>query len=99
MEEPLGTLSQPSIRRTCCGAVIPNGDIRALGTNRGMEVRLVPARGYELDLIPAVPGPRRLNKDLLALPSRMRASIRAVREVMAAQGTQVVVGFGGYVAM
>ncbi len=77
----------------------PGSDIRALGTSRGMEARLVPARGYELDLIPAVPGPRRPNKDLLALPSRMRASVRAVREVMAAQGTQVVVGFGGYVAM
>lgn len=77
----------------------PAHDIRALGTSRGLEVRLVPARGYPLDLVPAVPMPRRPNKDLAALPGRLRASVRAVREVMAEQGTEVVVGFGGYVAM
>ncbi len=77
----------------------PNVDIRALGTPRGLEVRLVPARGYPLDLIPAVPMPRRPNKDLAALPARMRKSIRAVREVIAEHHTDVVVGFGGYVAM
>mgnify|MGYP003503209297 FL=1 len=77
----------------------PAHDIRALGTSRGLEVRLVPARGYPLDLIPAVPMPRRPNRDLIALPSRLRASVRAVRDVMEQQGTDVVVGFGGYVAM
>ncbi len=77
----------------------PGGDIRALGTGRGLEVRLVPSRGYELSLIPAVPMPRRPNKDLAALPSRLRRSVRAVRDVMHDQRTEVVVGFGGYVAM
>ena len=77
----------------------PEGDVLALGTSRGLEVRLVPARGYELSLIPAVPLPRRPNRDLLALPSRLRRSVEAVREVMRTQGTDVVVGFGGYVAM
>lgn len=77
----------------------PTADIRALGTSRGLEGRLVPARGYALELIPAVPLPRRPTKDLFAVPSRLRAAVRAVRQVMNEQGTQVVVGFGGYVAM
>lgn len=76
-----------------------HADIRALGTSRGLEVRLVPARGYELDLIPAVPMPRKPNKDLAALPTRLRASVKAVRAVMEQHQTDVVVGFGGYVAM
>lgn len=74
-------------------------EIRALGTSRGLEVRLVPARGYELDLIPAVPMPRRPNKDLAALPTRLRTSVKAVRTLMEQHQTDVVVGFGGYVAM
>lgn len=77
----------------------PQADIRALGTARGLEVRLVPDRGYPLDLIPAVPMPRRPNADLVALPARLRASVKAVRAVMKEQQTEVVVGFGGYVAM
>ncbi len=76
----------------------PATQILALGTDRGLEVRLVPERGYDLKLISAVPLPRRPNRDLLALPKRLRRSVREVREVMERQGTDVVVGFGGYVA-
>ena len=32
--------------------------VTCLGTERGLETRLVPMRGYELALIPAVPLPR-----------------------------------------
>ncbi len=74
-------------------------DIIALGTARGLEVRLVPERGYDLELVSAVPLPRRPNRDLVALPTRLRQAVREVRSVMARQRTEVVVGFGGYVAM
>jgi len=74
-------------------------NIIALGTARGLEVRLVPERGYDLELISAVPLPRRPNRDLVALPKRLRTAVRQVREVMDRQRTDVVVGFGGYVAM
>ncbi|NQU37490.1 MAG: UDP-N-acetylglucosamine--N-acetylmuramyl-(pentapeptide) pyrophosphoryl-undecaprenol N-acetylglucosamine transferase [Actinobacteria bacterium] len=77
----------------------PTTDILLLGTARGLEVRLVPERGYELALISAVPLPRRPNRDLLALPTRLRRAVREVRQLMDRQGTDVVVGFGGYVAM
>lgn len=74
-------------------------NIIALGTERGLEVRLVPERGYDLELISAVPLPRRPNRDLVALPIRLRRAVSQVRAVMDRQGTDVVVGFGGYVAM
>lgn len=73
--------------------------ITALGTHRGLETTLVPQRGYQLELIPAVPLPRKLNVDLLRLPLRVRAAVRRVREVLDAVAADVVVGFGGYVAL
>ncbi|HEX5254476.1 MAG TPA: glycosyltransferase, partial [Mycobacterium sp.] len=77
----------------------PEARITALGTQRGLETTLVPQRGYPLELIPAVPLPRRLSADLLALPVRLRAAVRRVREVLDAVAADVVVGFGGYVAL
>jgi UDP-N-acetylglucosamine--N-acetylmuramyl-(pentapeptide) pyrophosphoryl-undecaprenol N-acetylglucosamine transferase len=80
-------------------AIDPSIRITALGTERGLETSLVPARGYELRLIPAVPLPRKPSKDLLTLPNRMRGAIKATRAVMAEREVDVVVGFGGYVAL
>lgn len=73
--------------------------ITALGTARGLETRLVPARGYRLELITPVPLPRRLNADLLRLPSRLRRSVAQTRTVLTDVQADVVVGFGGYVAV
>jgi len=77
----------------------PTVRITALGTDRGLETTLVPARGYELRLIPAVPLPRKPSKDLVTLPSRMRSAIRATRAIMIERAVDVVIGFGGYVAL
>ncbi|MDV7086514.1 undecaprenyldiphospho-muramoylpentapeptide beta-N-acetylglucosaminyltransferase [Rhodococcus sp. IEGM 248] len=73
--------------------------VTALGTARGLETTLVPERGYPLELIPPVPLPRKPTLDLLRLPGRVRASVRRTREVLDATGADVVVGFGGYVAL
>lgn len=73
--------------------------ITALGTARGLETRLVPDRGYALELITAVPLPRRANADLLRLPWRVRRSIGEARAVLDSVEADVVVGFGGYVAV
>jgi UDP-N-acetylglucosamine--N-acetylmuramyl-(pentapeptide) pyrophosphoryl-undecaprenol N-acetylglucosamine transferase len=73
--------------------------ITALGTERGLEQRLVPERGYELALIPAVPLPRRPTPDLLRVPGRLNGAVQAVRAVLARTRADVLVGFGGYVAM
>ncbi|WP_029137888.1 undecaprenyldiphospho-muramoylpentapeptide beta-N-acetylglucosaminyltransferase [Nakamurella lactea] len=77
----------------------PDVRITALGTDRGLETTLVPARGYRLELIPAVPLPRKPSKDLITLAPRMRSAIKATRAIMAAEQVDVVVGFGGYVAL
>jgi UDP-N-acetylglucosamine--N-acetylmuramyl-(pentapeptide) pyrophosphoryl-undecaprenol N-acetylglucosamine transferase len=73
--------------------------ITALGTERGLETTLVRDRGYELRLIPAVPLPRKPSLDILTLPGRMRTAVKATRAIMAERQVDVVVGFGGYVAL
>nr|WP_239569403.1 UDP-N-acetylglucosamine--N-acetylmuramyl-(pentapeptide) pyrophosphoryl-undecaprenol N-acetylglucosamine transferase [Geodermatophilus bullaregiensis] len=78
---------EPGLRITC------------LGTARGMETRLVPARGYDLRLIPPVPLPRRPTPDLLRVPGRVRRSVAETRALLDELGADVVVGFGGYVAL
>ncbi len=77
----------------------PEIRITALGTRRGLETRLVPARGYDLRLVPAVPLPRRPTPALLRLPDRVAAAVQAVRAVLDEVAADVVVGFGGYVAL
>ncbi|MEV6562623.1 undecaprenyldiphospho-muramoylpentapeptide beta-N-acetylglucosaminyltransferase [Nocardia sp. NPDC051756] len=73
--------------------------VTALGTERGLETRLVPERGYPLELIPPVPLPRKPTADLLRLPGRVRASVARTRAVIDAVEADVIVGFGGYVAL
>ncbi|WP_442941472.1 undecaprenyldiphospho-muramoylpentapeptide beta-N-acetylglucosaminyltransferase [Nocardia sp. NBC_00403] len=73
--------------------------VTALGTERGLETRLVPERGYPLELIPPVPLPRKPTADLLRLPGRVRASVARTRAIIDAVEADVIVGFGGYVAL
>jgi UDP-N-acetylglucosamine--N-acetylmuramyl-(pentapeptide) pyrophosphoryl-undecaprenol N-acetylglucosamine transferase len=77
----------------------PDARVVALGTERGLENTLVPARGYPLELIPPVPMPRKPTPELLRLPLKVRESVRATRAVFGRVGADVVVGFGGYVAL
>nr|WP_223199042.1 undecaprenyldiphospho-muramoylpentapeptide beta-N-acetylglucosaminyltransferase [Solihabitans fulvus] len=77
----------------------PDARVVALGTERGLESRLVPARGYQLELIPPVPMPRKPSPELLRLPLKVRESVRRTREVFEQVHADVVVGFGGYVAL
>ncbi|HEU4543553.1 MAG TPA: undecaprenyldiphospho-muramoylpentapeptide beta-N-acetylglucosaminyltransferase [Jiangellaceae bacterium] len=77
----------------------PQVGITLLGTERGLETRLVPERGYELALITPVPMPRRLSPELVRLPSRIRQAVRESATVLRARKADVLVGFGGYVAL
>jgi UDP-N-acetylglucosamine--N-acetylmuramyl-(pentapeptide) pyrophosphoryl-undecaprenol N-acetylglucosamine transferase len=76
----------------------PEIAIAALGTEAGLESRLVPARGYELRTVPKVPLPRRPSGDLVRLPSTLRGAVAAAGQVIDETRAQVVVGFGGYVS-
>ncbi|MGU3294108.1 undecaprenyldiphospho-muramoylpentapeptide beta-N-acetylglucosaminyltransferase [Williamsia sp. M5A3_1d] len=80
-------------------AIDPDARITALGTPRGLERTLVPERGYTLEMIPPVPLPRKVNRDLMSVPLRLRSSVRATRRILAAVDADVVIGFGGYVAL
>jgi len=77
----------------------PTAQVTALGTATGLEARLVPARGYALALVPRVPLPRRLTLDLLRVPTRLAGAVRITRGHLDRLGADVVVGFGGYVAL
>ena len=77
----------------------PACEITMLGTERGLETRLVPARGYRLELIDPVPLPRRVSADLARVPGRLRHAVAQAGEAIQRLGADVVVGFGGYVAL
>ena len=77
----------------------PDARVTALGTERGLDRTLIPARGYPLELIPPVPLPRKLTPELLTLPAKVLGSVRATRAVLSRVEADVVVGFGGYVAL
>lgn len=77
----------------------PDASVTALGTARGLETTLVPQRGYPLALVPPVPLPRKPTLDLVKLPGRVLKSVRRTRAVMDEAGADVIVGFGGYVAL
>lgn len=67
-----------------------------VGTPRGLEGRLVPQAGYELEMLPILPlngvGPVRLLKGLLALPWAMLKAVQLVRRLQPV----AVLGVGGY---
>jgi len=77
----------------------PATGILVMGSPRGLETSLVPARGYELVTVPAVPLPRKPNMDLVKLPWRLVGAVQAARRVLRERHIDVVVGFGGYASL
>jgi UDP-N-acetylglucosamine--N-acetylmuramyl-(pentapeptide) pyrophosphoryl-undecaprenol N-acetylglucosamine transferase len=77
----------------------PTAKITALGTEKGLDTTLIPSRGYPLELIPPVPLPRALNRALFATPGRVRDAVAATGEILDRIEAEIVVGFGGYVAV
>jgi UDP-N-acetylglucosamine--N-acetylmuramyl-(pentapeptide) pyrophosphoryl-undecaprenol N-acetylglucosamine transferase len=74
----------------------PTDTVLVLGTEEGLEARLVPARGYELLTIERLPFPRRLGRAALAFPGRFRRAVAQTRSYLVDRKVDVVVGFGGY---
>ena len=72
--------------------------VTCLGTERGLETRLVPLRGYDLELLPAVPLPRSVTPQLLTVPGRLAGAVHTVGKILDRLHADVLVGFGGYVA-
>jgi UDP-N-acetylglucosamine--N-acetylmuramyl-(pentapeptide) pyrophosphoryl-undecaprenol N-acetylglucosamine transferase len=76
----------------------PSATVLVLGTAEGLEARLVPARGYELLVVPRLPFPRRPNRAAVGFLPRMNRAINGVADLLRERKVDVVVGFGGYVA-
>lgn len=73
--------------------------ITCIGTARGLETRVIPEAGLDLELIPAVPLPRKPTIELLKVPFRLAGAIGAAKRILRTAEADVVCGFGGYVAM
>jgi UDP-N-acetylglucosamine--N-acetylmuramyl-(pentapeptide) pyrophosphoryl-undecaprenol N-acetylglucosamine transferase len=91
--EPALTLADEIIRQA------PQARITVIGSDRGLEATLVPARGYRLVQVPATPMPRRVSIDLVRLPTRIEVATRRARSALMSAEAEVVVGFGGYGAL
>ncbi len=74
----------------------PDARVRFLGSTSGFESRLVAARGYAFSSLPAAPwyGVGAIGR--LRAGQRLVAGVRTARAVLAADGAEVVIGFGGY---
>ncbi len=81
-------------------ALVARGvEVVAIGTERGLEQKLVPARGYALRNIPPIPMPRKLSVELLTLPYRVLNAVQQTSAILLQEKVDVVVGFGGYVSL
>jgi UDP-N-acetylglucosamine--N-acetylmuramyl-(pentapeptide) pyrophosphoryl-undecaprenol N-acetylglucosamine transferase len=77
----------------------PGLRITCLGTARGLENEILPPHGFDLRLVPAHQLPRSINMNLMRTPDRMWRASRATRAILDDVAAEVVVGFGGYVAV
>jgi UDP-N-acetylglucosamine--N-acetylmuramyl-(pentapeptide) pyrophosphoryl-undecaprenol N-acetylglucosamine transferase len=74
----------------------PDAVVLVLGTQEGLESRLVPERGYELLIVEKLPFPRRPDAAAATFPARFQRAVARVRGYIRERGVDVVVGFGGY---
>ncbi len=77
----------------------PGVRLVAVGTPKGLEARVVPAAGLDLQMIPPVPLPRRLTPQLASVPGRLAGAVKQAMAILDAADADAVVGFGGYVSL
>lgn len=73
-------------------------DIVVIGTQEGLETRLVPQAGFALETIARLPLPRRVTLSALAFWPRFAGAVVKSMQVIRAHRPDVVAGFGGYVS-
>ncbi|MEU6981567.1 UDP-N-acetylglucosamine--N-acetylmuramyl-(pentapeptide) pyrophosphoryl-undecaprenol N-acetylglucosamine transferase [Streptomyces sp. NPDC046371] len=74
----------------------PGATVSFIGTERGLEGRLIPDAGYPLHLVDMIPFDPGLGARRFLLPAALLKSAGQAREILRAQGAEVVVGMGGY---
>lgn len=72
-------------------------EVTFLGRDRGLETRLVPAAGFPLETVEAVPFARKLSLTTLRAPFAALAASRRCRGIV--RGADAVLGMGGYVSV
>ncbi|MBT2385412.1 glycosyltransferase [Streptomyces sp. ISL-11] len=75
---------------------VPDAVISFIGTERGLETRLIPRAGYRLHTVDMIPFDPSLGSRRFLLPADLLRSGVQARRVIEEQGAQVVVGMGGY---
>lgn len=73
-----------------------DSQVITLGTGEGLESRLVPLRGFELQTIERLPFPRRLNLYAIRFPSAFGRAVKQIESLIESRRIDVLVGFGGY---
>ncbi|MDH6575699.1 UDP-N-acetylglucosamine--N-acetylmuramyl-(pentapeptide) pyrophosphoryl-undecaprenol N-acetylglucosamine transferase [Kitasatospora sp. MAP5-34] len=74
----------------------PAAVISFVGTERGLETRLIPQAGYRLHTVDMIPFDASLGLRRYLLPADLLRSGAQCREILREQGAQVAVGMGGY---
>lgn len=77
----------------------PSATVFAIGTPKGLESRVIPAAGLELEMIPPVPMPRKPSADLLLVGPRLFKAVGEAKAILQRHRADALVGFGGYVSM
>jgi UDP-N-acetylglucosamine--N-acetylmuramyl-(pentapeptide) pyrophosphoryl-undecaprenol N-acetylglucosamine transferase len=73
-------------------------DIIFLGGKRGLESRLVPAQGFNLEQIDIIGLPRKFNLDFIKYPLKLLLARQATLSMFSKFKPDLVIGFGGYVS-
>lgn len=79
-------------------ALLPSARLAFVGTDKGMETRLVPERGYELELLKVLPMRGGGLTGALRGVGRAAASIPEARRIVARVAPDAVFSIGGYAA-
>ncbi len=91
---------QPAL---ACARILKNKNsqlsIFFIGTSKGLEQQLIPTTGFELNLIPAVLLPRKLNFEIISFPFKLIQSISITLKIFKEKNVGCVVGFGAYVSL
>ncbi|MFE6400274.1 UDP-N-acetylglucosamine--N-acetylmuramyl-(pentapeptide) pyrophosphoryl-undecaprenol N-acetylglucosamine transferase [Streptomyces alboflavus] len=75
---------------------VPDAVISFVGTERGLETRLIPEAGYRLHTVDMIPFDPSLGARRYLLPAALVKSGAQCRAILREQGAQVAVGMGGY---
>jgi UDP-N-acetylglucosamine--N-acetylmuramyl-(pentapeptide) pyrophosphoryl-undecaprenol N-acetylglucosamine transferase len=74
----------------------PDAVISFVGTERGLETRLIPGAGFRLHTVDMIPFDPALGAKRYLLPAALIRSGAQCRGILRTQGAQVAVGMGGY---